>query len=128
MEVPDPLPADPLPATATAADELMHARRVIARMQEREKWFEDRIRQLELYCKSIKAPPPEDEQPLRLNLGDTSLPDHERMAKNMHTHLLQEEGLCEGMTPIAPLLPIPTHSIKKAVSWHELNEKNEDGK
>jgi len=60
-----------------------------------------------------QGPPP----PLNLFRGNRSLPDHERQAKNFHASLLKEEGLVEGMTPIVPLLPIPTHSLKKSVSW-----------
>jgi len=100
-------------------EELFHANRVIARMQERERWFEARILQLEAHAKKVRTVV-QEEQPLRLNLGDLSLPHHERIAKNMRACVLQEDGLCEGATPVAPLLPIPTHSMKKEVSWHDI--------
>ena len=108
--------------------ELSHALRVIGRMETREAWFTSRISQLESHCRGLvaamgmkdqveEALPPEG---LSLDLGDTSLLDHERLAKKLHVGLLKEEGLAEGMTPTAPLLPIPTHSLKKAVSWNDL--------
>jgi hypothetical protein len=124
--------------------ELTHALRVIERMENREVWFTSRISQLEEHSRKLmdharfimatleqtqaklaaltpqpqsqpvpQGPPP----PLNLFRGNRSLPDHERQAKNFHASLLKEEGLVEGMTPIVPLLPIPTHSLKKSVSW-----------
>jgi hypothetical protein len=108
-----------------------HAVRVIERMKEREAWFTARITQLETYCNKVAAelaemkrkhqePSPVSPR-LTLNLGDTSLPDHERLARNTHASLLKEDGFHEGMTPPAPLYPIPTHSLKKEVSWTDLS-------
>ena len=102
--------------------ELSHALRVIERMENREAWFTSRISQLEAHCRGVMAQLEEamPAEGLSLDLGDTSLLDHERLAKKLHIGLLKEEGLEEGMTPTAPLLPIPTHSLKKAVSWDDL--------
>lgn len=110
-----------------------HAVRVIERMKEREAWFTARITQLETYCNKVAAelaemkrnhqePSPVSPR-LTLNLGDTSLPDHERLARNTHASLLKEDGFHEGMTPPAPLYPIPTHSLKKEVSWTDLSQR-----
>ena len=116
------------PAAPPIAD--AHAVRVIERMKEREAWFTARIAQLEAHCNKVatelaemkrKHPEPAVSPRLSLNLGDTSLPDHERIARNTHVSLLKEEGFHEGMTPPAPLYPIPTHSLKKEVSWTDLS-------
>ena len=122
--------------------DLAHAHRVIQRMEARERWFVERVEQLEVFSKRVAgelgelrasascaaAPfggttPSGDVSPkLTLQLGDVSLPDHERLAKNMHTSILKEDGMEAGMTPVAPLLPIPTHSLQKTVSWSDLFE------
>jgi hypothetical protein len=120
--------------------DLTHAYRVIQRMESREKWFVERIEQLEVFSKrvagelaelraSCEATPSGCVSPsggttpkLTLQLGDVSLPDHERLAKNMRTSILKEDGMEAGMTPVAPLLPIPTHSLQKTVSWSDLSE------
>ena len=113
--------------------DLAHAHRVIERMESRESWYMERIEQLELFGKrmagelaelrSASLPPTAEvsSPKLTLQLGDTSLPDHERMAKNLHKSVLNEDGIDTGMTPVAPLLPIPTHSLQKAVSWSDLS-------
>jgi hypothetical protein len=112
--------------------DLAHAHRVIERMDSRERWYVERIEQLEAFSKRVagelgelrSAPVTmaEASSPkLTLHLGDTSLPDHERMAKKLHESILNEDGIESGMTPVAPLLPIPTHSLQKAVSWSDLS-------
>jgi len=125
--------------------DLAHAHRVIQRMESRERWFIERIEQLEVFSKRVAGELAEarasvsaeaeggttpfgDVSPsggttpkLTLQLGDVSLPDHERLAKNMHTSILKEDGMEAGMTPVAPLLPIPTHSLQKTVSWSDLS-------
>jgi hypothetical protein len=115
--------------------DLAHAYRVIQRMESREKWFAERIEQLEVFSKrvageladarasasSTSCPSSPSSPKLTLQLGDVSLPDHERLAKNLHKSVLIEEGMEAGMTPIAPLLPIPTHSLQKVVSWGDLS-------
>jgi hypothetical protein len=170
--------------------DLAHAHRVIERMELREKWFLERIEQLEVFSKKVAgelaearssvedtspcteyrarqpdtaaspcteyrarqpdtatspcteyrarqpdtAASPSTEyrarQPdtaaspkLTLKLGDLSLPDHERLAKNMRASILREDGMDAGMTPVAPLLPIPSHSLQKTVSWSDLDGK-----
>jgi hypothetical protein len=110
-------------------DILMH------RMKERETWFKARIVQLEEHCNRIsselallkKGKPDADavadavaEKPLTLNLGDTSLPYHERIAKNLRYSILEDEGFCGGMTPAIPLPPMPSSTLKKEVSWNDL--------
>ena len=110
--------------------ELAHALRVIERMESREKWFIERIEQLEVFGKKVAGELAEvrsscQEVPgspkLMLKLGDLSLPDHERLAKNMRASILKEDGIDAGMTPVAPLLPIPSHSLQKTVSWGDLD-------
>ena len=120
--------------------EVAHQARVIARMKEREEWFQSRIEQLESFGTTVasalaemkkKHPEPlpvqEDSglMPLKLSLGDTSLPDHERVASNIRQAVLDEHDMVGGMTPTVPLLPIPTHSLKKQVSWHAISESIE---
>lgn len=111
--------------------DLAHALRVIGRMENREQWFISRITQLETHCKSVTSQLSEAKRsaaaaapkaPLNLmeHVVDLELPDHERIAKQAHVALLRDEGIEGGMTPRAPLLPIPTHSLKKAVSWGDL--------
>ena len=115
-------------------DELVHAHRVIERMELREKWFIERIEQLEVFSKKVAGELAEarsscQEVPvspkLMLKLGDLSLPDHERLAKNMRASILKEDGIEAGMTPVAPLLPIPSHSLQKSVSWGDLDAGKE---
>jgi hypothetical protein len=143
-------------------DELVHAHRVIERMELREKWFMERIEQLEVFSKKVAGElaearsSAEDTSPcteymarqpdtaaspcteymarqpdtaaspkLMLKLGDLSLPDHERLAKNMRASILKEDGIEAGMTPVAPLLPIPSHSLQKTVSWGDLDAGKE---
>lgn len=118
--------------------DLAHAHRVIQRMESRERWFVERIEQLEVFGKKVAGELAEmrstnaeggastnaeggGSPKLTLHLGDVSLPDHERIAKNFHASILKEEGMEAGMTPVAPLLPIPTHSLQKAVSWSDLS-------
>jgi len=109
-------------------DMLMH------RMKEREVWFKARILQLEEHCnrisselallkkeKPVAVASAVAEQPLTLKLGDTSLPYHERIAKNLRYSILEEEGFCGGMTPALPLPPIPSSTLKKEVSWNDLS-------
>ena len=125
--------------------DLAHAHRVIQRMELREKWFLERIEQLEVFSKKVAGElaearsSVEDTSPcteyrarqpdtaaspkLTLKLGDLSLPDHERLAKNMRASILREDGMDAGMTPVAPLLPIPSHSLQKSVSWSDLDGK-----
>ena len=118
--------------------EVAHQARVIARMKEREEWFQSRIEQLESFGTTVASalaemkkkhpePLPVEEEsgltPLKLSLGDTSLPDHERVASNIRQAVLDEHDMVGGMTPTVPLLPIPTHSLKKQVSWHNISEK-----
>ena len=122
--------------------EVAHQARVIARMKEREEWFQSRIEQLESFGTTVASalaemkkkhpePLPVQEEsglmPLKLSLGDTSLPDHERVASNIRQAVLDEHDMVGGMTPTVPLLPIPTHSLKKQVSWHAINESIEKG-
>jgi hypothetical protein len=116
--------------------ELAHALRVIERMESREKWFIERIEQLEVFGKKVAGELAEvrsscQEVPgspkLMLKLGDLSLPDHERLAKNMRASILKEDGIDAGMTPVAPLLPIPSHSLQKTVSWGDLYGVQGDG-
>lgn len=117
------------PTEKVQAD-LAHAHRVIQRMESREKWFIERIEQLEVFSKKVAGELAElrssvQEVPsspkLTLKLGDLSLPDHERLAKNMRASILREDGIDAGMTPVAPLLPIPSHSLQKTVSWGDLD-------
>jgi len=122
---------DATPMEKVQAD-LAHAHRVIQRMESREKWFAERIEQLEVFGKRVAGELAEARAScegnaeggvtpkLTLQLGDVSLPDHERLAENIHRAVLNEDGLQPGMTPRAPLLPIPTHSLQKAVSWSDL--------
>jgi hypothetical protein len=114
-----------------AQADLAHAHRVIERMESRERWYTERIEQLEIFSKRVAgelaelrsavASEPASSPKLTLQLGDCSLPDHERMAKNLHKSVLSEAGMEAGMTPVAPLPPIPTHSLQKAVSWSDLS-------
>jgi hypothetical protein len=114
--------------------ELAHAHRVIERMELREKWFIERIEQLEVFGKKVAGELAEVrssvEVPvspkLMLKLGDLSLPDHERLAKNMRASILKEDGIEAGMTPVAPLLPIPSHSLQKTVSWGDLDDPSRE--
>ena len=121
--------------------EVAHQARVIARMKEREEWFQSRIEQLESFGTTVASalaemkkkhpePLPVEEEsgltPLKLSLGDTSLPDHERVASNIRQAVLDEHDMVGGMTPTVPLLPIPTHSLKKQVSWHNISEKEQE--
>jgi hypothetical protein len=48
------------------------------------------------------------------------LVEPEHVASAHHKNVLEENGMVGGMTPTLPLLPIPTHSLKKQVSWHEI--------
>jgi hypothetical protein len=123
--------------------ELAHLQKVNNRLKEREKWFETRIQQLDshirnivselqvitLKCKQLelenrdlkKKYEPKGESNLEcLQLQLDHLPCEQESAKKFHTLLLEEEGIPIGMTPVAPLLPIPSHSIKKTISWSEL--------
>ena len=119
--------------------DLAHALRVVGRMENREQWFISRITQLETHCKSVMNQLSEAKRasasasasasaqakgPLNISqhVVDLDLPEHERIAKQAHVALLRDEGIEGGMTPRAPLLPIPTHSLKKAVSWGDLQE------
>ena len=116
--------------------EVTHRQRVIDRLKEREAWFEQRIEQLERFGKEVSAelgemkkkhpePPPEPcssgkPPPLRLSLPPPSLSYEEGLAWSARRSVLEEEGKVGGMTPALPLLPIPTHSLKKEVSWNDL--------
>jgi hypothetical protein len=119
--------------------EVTHRQRVIDRLKEREKWFEQRIEQLEKFGKEVSAelgemkkkhPPPAETPaplghdgrppPLRLVSLNSSVPHEQGVASRHRASLLEEEGKMGGMTPALPLLPIPTHSLKKEVSWHDL--------
>lgn len=116
-----------------------HQARVIERMKEREEWFQERIAQLEKFSSTVAAelaemkkkhpePPPlpqpsADGRPPPLVLGaNSSLPHHEHAASVCRKSVLEEDNMVGGMTPTLPLLPIPTHSLKKQVSWHEILE------
>jgi len=113
-----------------------HQKRIIELMNEREKWFQSRIEQLEAFGKRIslelselKKKYPEPPQPILpisvftpppLKLGNLSIPFHERIAQNMHSSILEEDDLIQGMTPTVPLIRIPTHSLKKKISWTDI--------
>lgn len=113
-----------------------HQKRIIEHMEEREKWFQSRIEQLEAFGKKVslelselkkKHPePPRSVLPISefapppLNLGNLSLPCHQRLAQNIHNSILEEDDLIQGMTPTVPLIRIPTHSLKKAISWNDI--------
>lgn len=113
-----------------------HQKRIIEHMEEREKWFQSRIEQLEAFGKKVslelselkkKHPePPRSVLPISefapppLNLGNLSLPCHQRLAQNIHNSILEEDDLIQGMTPTVPLIRIPTHSLKKAISWNDV--------
>ena len=115
--------------------QVVHQARVIERMKEREEWFQERIAQLEKFGTTVAtelsemkkkhpeppAPPSADGRPPPLVLGaNSSLPHHEHAASVCRKSVLEEENMVGGMTPTLPLLPIPTHSLKKQVSWHEI--------
>jgi len=118
--------------------EVTHQARVIQRMKEREEWFHERIAQLEKFGTMVatelseikkKHPEPQapslspiDDRPPPLNLGNHSVPHHEFAANVCRKSVLEEDDLVPGMTPTLPLLPIPTHSLKKQVSWHDIRE------
>jgi hypothetical protein len=112
-----------------------HQTRVIERMKEREEWFQERIAQLEKFGTTVATelsemkkkhpepppPPSADGRPPPLTLGaNSSLPHHEHAASVCRKSVLDEENMVGGMTPTLPLLPIPSHSLKKQVSWHEI--------
>jgi len=118
---------------------LEHLTKVNARLMEREEWFKQRIEQLETYCRKIgtgmgelkkqctmtekalkemkeKYEPPESPKavsPLDLRV----CVDLNESARKLRESVLEEEGSVGGMTPSVPLLPIPTHSLKKTISW-----------
>ena len=111
-----------------------HQARVIERMKEREEWFQERIAQLEKFGSTVATelsemkkkhpeppppppPPSVDGRPPPLILKKT-----ENAASLCRKSVLAEENMVGGMTPTLPLLPIPTHSLKKQVSWHEILE------
>ena len=116
--------------------EVAHQARVIQRMKEREEWFQTRISQLEKFCTTVATelsemkkknrelpeavPDSADGRPPPLNLGSHSVPHHEFAANVCRKSVLEEEDLVPGMTPTLPLLPIPTHSLQKQVSWNEI--------
>lgn len=116
--------------------EVTHRQRVIDRLKEREAWFEQRIEQLEKFGKEVSAelgemkkkhPPPPPEPcasgkppPLRLSLPPPSLSYEEGLAWSARRSVLEDDGKVGGMTPALPLLPIPSHSLKKEVSWNDL--------
>jgi hypothetical protein len=123
--------------------EVTHRQRVIDRLKEREAWFEQRIEQLEKFGKEVSAelgemkkkhPPPPPEPcasgkppPLRLSFPPLSLSREEGLAWSMRKSVLEDDGNIGGMTPALPLLPIPSHSLKKEVSWHELGSAESGG-
>jgi len=114
--------------------ELAHQKRIIERMKEREAWFFERIAQLEKFGSFVSSemvelkknsplvsePLCEGGRPPPLILGDTSLADHHRIGTNMRKSVLDDDGMVGGMTPRLPLPSIPTHSLKKQVSWHKI--------
>lgn len=110
-----------------------HQARIIERMKEREEWFQDRITQLEKFGSTVATelsemkkkhpePPPSSDGSLSpLVLGtNSSLEYHEHIASVCRKSVLEEDNMVGGMTPTLPLLPIPTHSLKKQVSWHNI--------
>lgn len=115
-----------------------HQARVIERMKEREQWFQERIAQLEKFGSTVATelsemkkkhpepppPPSADGRPPPLNLvrRELGVPEHEHVANVCRRGVLEEDNKVAGMTPTLPLLPIPTHSLKKQVSWHEIGE------
>ena len=123
--------------------DLAHLQKVNNRLKERERWFETRIQQLDSHIRNIvselqvltlqykqlelenrdlkkKYEPAAESNMESLRLKLTHLPCEQQSAKKFHTLLLEEEGIPVGMTPVAPLLPIPSHSIKKSISWSEM--------
>lgn len=123
--------------------ELAHLQKVNNRLKEREKWFETRIQQLDSHIRNIvselqlitlqykqlelehrelkKKYEPKGESNIEcLRLQLNHLTCEQESAKKFHTVLLEEEGIPVGMTPVAPLLPVPSHSIKKTISWSEM--------
>jgi hypothetical protein len=111
-----------------------HQARVIERMKEREEWFQERITQLEKFGSTVatelsemkkKHPEPPPPPPPPSADGRPSpliLKNSEDAASLCRKSVLAEENMVGGMTPTLPLLPIPTHSLKKQVSWHEILE------
>jgi len=79
--------------------------------------------------KHPEPPPPSppasaDGRPPPLKLV-SHLVQPEHVASVHHKSVLEENGMVGGMTPTLPLLPIPTHSLKKQVSWHEIGASAE---
>lgn len=121
--------------------EVAHQTRVIERMKEREEWFHERIAQLEKFGNTVatelsemKKKHPEPAQPSSdgclppLVIGaNSSLPHHEHAASVCRKSVLEEDNMVGGMTPTLPLLPIPTHSLKKQVSWHDIGAAELEG-
>jgi hypothetical protein len=114
-----------------------HQARVIERMKEREQWFQERIAQLEKFGSTVATelsemkkkypeppPPSADGRPPPVNLvrREIGVAEHQHVANICRKGVLEEENMVAGMTPTLPLLPIPTHSLKKQVSWHEIGE------
>jgi hypothetical protein len=116
--------------------EAAHQARVIQRMKEREEWFQERIAQLEKFGTTVATelaemkkkhpeppppppPPSADGRPPPLKLVSRLLyPEH--VAEVCRKSVLEEDNMVAGMTPTLPLLPIPSHSLKKQVSWHDI--------
>lgn len=138
-----PLTQSPKKRMSKSAEELLytleHLTKVNARLKEREEWFKQRIEQLEIYCRKIgtgmgelkkqystvekalkemkeKYEPPESPKavsPLELRLCI----DFNESARKLRESVLEEECSVGGMTPPVPLLPVPSHSLKKTISW-----------